>query len=353
MSFNIQNIMKKALELSRRGGRAVFPNPMVGAVIFDNNGLVVSEGYHQKYGGDHAEIDALRKINFQASRLNMAVTLEPCNHYGKTPPCSVAILNSGIKKIFIAKKEENKNACNGASFLQENGVEVIFLPEFEKEVMEINYFFFKTARTSKPWVTLKAASTLDGFIGEKRDCRTIITGDNSQKEVHKMRAIFMAIGVGANTINCDNPNLGVRLCDGENPTPVIYSKRLNLFPDQKIFEKNPIIFSDEAEKATLFKEKARVEIVSSDNFISESLHILWEKYRLNSILIEGGSSLISSFFESGEVDEFIHFVAPSIFSEGIPISSKRISDFKNNFFLSHVSKIDDSDYFAVYRKIFR
>ena len=228
--------MKRAVELSKKATVKTYPNPKVGAVIFDDEGKIVSEGWTQEYGRDHAEADALRKIGFKAPGLNMAVTLEPCNHYGKTPPCAKAILEAGIKAVFVAKKEENAKALGGLDFLIQNGVEGALVKGFAGEVEEINRFFFKGIRTNLPWITVKVAASKDGFITKKVGERCIISGFKAQTYVHKLRSEHSAIAVGANTVNIDDPMLTVRLVHGFDPQPVIFSRTFSLAPDSKIMK---------------------------------------------------------------------------------------------------------------------
>jgi len=352
--------MEKAVELSKKGGRAVFPNPMVGAIIFDDSGNIISSGYHVKNGEDHAEVVALKKIGFKAKGLNMVVTLEPCNHYGKTPPCSKAILNSGIKRIYIAAKETNKIACSGASFLEKSGVEVVYMPEFEKEVRQINKFFFKTVEASMPYVSIKVATGIDGFIALKNGVSKYLTGSLSKKYVHKMRSQYQSIAVGAKTVNSDNPSLTVRVCDGVNPRPVIFSRYLSLNPEAKILQSAPIIFTSVLPSSSAFKEFLQntpdiISIENDDDFIKNALEVLWKQFEINSIIIEGGGKLLASFLNSGQVDEIHHYVAPLAMFDGIPMfnstqkSPDQSLDQIQRFKLQSVTQIEN-DYLAVYRK---
>lgn len=300
-------MMALAVELSRKCTISTYPNPKVGAVIFNDEGTVISEGFTSCYGGDHAEIDALRKIDFNAAGLNMAVTLEPCNHFGKTPPCSQAILKAGIRKVFIAKHEENGKACNGACFLAENGVEIEFMDEFSVDVEEINRFFFKNIRTGLPWVTVKVAVSSDGFITEQKGVPTKITGEESEIYVHRLRAEHMAIAVGAKTVNSDNPLLTVRFAEGLSPRPVIFSRNLSLNLNAKVIKNSPVIItssSDTEIRDQLERSGAVVETLENGFSVCDALSSLFKKYCLNSIMVEGGASLIKSFIVEKAVDEF-------------------------------------------------
>jgi len=149
-----KKMMRHAIELSKQCNPSVYPNPKVGAVIFDDDGIIYGEGFTQEYGGPHAEVVALSNLTRSAAGLNMAVTLEPCNHYGKTPPCSLAIHKAGIKHVCIAKREENSKAEQGAEWLAQHAVVVDFMDEYSSEVVEINRFFFKNVREKRAWVTV-------------------------------------------------------------------------------------------------------------------------------------------------------------------------------------------------------
>lgn len=346
-------MVARAVELSKKCDTLTYPNPKVGAVIFDDNGKIVAEGFTACYGGDHAEIEALKKINFKGELLNMAVSLEPCNHFGKTPPCSHAILNAGIKKVFIAKKEENGSACNGTCFLEENGVEVEFLEQFSKEVEEINKFFFKNIRTSLPWVTVKVARSSDQFITAKKGEPTKITGEKSQIYVHQLRAEHMAIAVGAGTVNSDNPELTVRKVKGISPQTLIFSRNMSVNPKASLFKRVPIVITktdDKSKAALLIKEGGKVEFFDEKALIKDVLRTIYEKYKLNSILVEGGAQLIEELLFEQAVDEFQMLTSPKKLNCGIKLfSEKSFAEFSNQFILQSETFLE-KDLLQIYRK---
>ena len=324
------NMMSRAVELSKGCAVKTYPNPMVGAVIFDDNGKIISEGKTCAYGCDHAEIDALRKLDFKAEGMMMAVTLEPCNHFGKTPPCSHAILKSGIKKVFIAKKEENGKACNGSCFLTEKGVEVEFLDNFAPSVEEINRFFFKTVRFNRPWVTAKMAVSKDGYITETSGKQTLITGREAKILVHSLRASHMAVAVGANTVNIDNPLLTVREVEGDDPKPVIFSCGTQINPDAKIMKRHPVIVTEPV--------------------IEKALGRLWTEYKINSILLEGGANLIRSFIIEKMIDEFRIITSEKIFGHGVRLFDEETRTlFDAQFILKEEKKLGE-DILQIFRK---
>ncbi len=343
----VSAMMKRAVELSKLATVKTYPNPKVGAVIFDDEEKIISEGFTQEYGHDHAEADALRKIGFKAPGLNMAVTLEPCNHYGKTPPCAKAILEAGIKAVFVAKKEENAKAVGGLDFLIQNGVKGALVKGFAGDVEEINRFFFKGIRTNLPWITLKIAASKDGFITQKVGERCMISGNEAQIYVHKLRSAHSAIAVGANTVNIDDPMLTVRLVEGFDPQPVIFSRNFSLNLDSEVLKRDPIIFTS-ANKA--HEIKAKIEILPENFELKEALSILYTKYKINSVLVEGGANLVKAFMEAGLIDEFQLIESEKFFGSGLPLfeeSGKKL--FENSFDLIHSEKLGN-DTLKIYRK---
>ncbi|HOW52541.1 MAG TPA: bifunctional diaminohydroxyphosphoribosylaminopyrimidine deaminase/5-amino-6-(5-phosphoribosylamino)uracil reductase RibD [bacterium] len=319
MRERLHDLMARAAALARNGGRAVFPNPMVGAVIFDDAGTILAEGWHRCCGGDHAEIDALKKLGRPATGLSMAVTLEPCNHFGKTPPCSHALVNAGIKKVYIAALEPTDRACGGCSHLAHNGIPTEFVPGFENDLAELNRFFYTTAKKGRPWVTLKAATTIDGFIALPNGASKYISCPEALAEVHRMRAGHMAIAVGAATVNCDDPLLTVRHVAGPDPLPVIFSERLNLRADRKLLDRAPVIFTAVADADRLAPFTARGCRVETVTTIGQALRTLWEKYRINSLLVEGGATLHAAFLAGDMADELVRFIAPFHLGDGIAL----------------------------------
>jgi len=346
-------MMKKAVELSKECLRCTYPNPKVGAVIFDENGKIHAQAFTRSFGSDHAERAALKKLNFKAEGLMMAVTLEPCNHYGKTPPCSHAIAESGIKKVFIAKAEENRRACNGACFLKGRNIDTVFMDEFREEVEEINRFFFKTVRTNLPWVTAKAAISSNGYLTKKIGTPTVVTGKMSKTYTHKLRSEHMAIAVGANTVNIDDPQLNVREIEEQNPVPVIFSRNLNLNLNAKVLKNSPIVITEnnDPEKiATLKKLNAEVEILEQDFSISSALSMLWKEHNINSIMLEGGAKLIDAFLKEEMIDEFQINSSPENFSGGLKLFSKETEARFSSQFHLHDETYLEKDHLRIFRK---
>lgn len=343
-------MMKRAVELSKNATVKTYPNPKVGAVIFDDSGKVISEGWTQEYGFDHAEADALRKIGFKAPGLNMAVTLEPCNHYGKTPPCAKAIFEAGIKRVFVAKEEENKKAGGGMEFLRRSGVKALLVKGFAAEVEEINRFFFKGIRTNLPWVTAKVALSSDGFITDKIGEHCIITGLEAQKYVHELRSEHSAIAVGANTVNIDDPLLTVRLIEGFDPQPVIFSRCFSVYLNSKIMKRSPIIVTSSPNAREIKAQGIKFLLLENGFSLKEALTKLCTEYKINSILLEGGANLVKAFMNEGLIDEMQLIVSPKIFGCGLPLfdeETKKI--FENSFHLTHSEKLGE-DTLKIYRQ---
>ncbi len=313
-------MMEKAARLAASCDNSVYPNPKIGAVIFDDSGTVIAEGQTQRYGGPHAEAQALQKAGSRARGMNMAVTLEPCNHYGKTPPCSLAIIDAGIKRVFIAKQEENPVATSGAERMRQAGVAVFFLPEYAPQTEELNRFFFTNIRKKRAWVTAKIARTANGYVAAARGKRTAISSPDSNRFVHQLRADHPAIAVGAGTVQADNPQLTVRLVDCvKQPLPVIYSASLHLPETAFLYNAHPIVFTEKSENSPQWHQctskGCRLEHCASDNLF-QSLALLLENYRINALLLEGGPHLMRSFFRQNVVDECIVITAPNMPEKG-------------------------------------
>ena len=346
----VTEMLRRAVELSKKATVKTYPNPKVGAVIFDDSGKIISEGWTQEYGSDHAEADALRKIGFKAPGLNMAVTLEPCNHYGKTPPCAKAIFEAGIRRVFVAKEEENRKASGGMEFLRQNGVETFVVKGFADEVEEINRFFFKGVRSDLPWVTAKIALSSDGFITDKVGERCIITGLEAQKYVHELRSEHSAIAVGANTVNIDDPMLTVRLIEGFDPQPVIFSRNFSIDLNSRIMKRSPIIVTSSQKVHEIKAQGVKILILENGFSLKEALTQLFTEHKINSILLEGGADLVKAFLNEGLTDEMQLIVSPKIFGCGLPLfdeETKKI--FENSFHLTQTEKLGE-DTLKIYRK---
>ncbi|MCY6484885.1 bifunctional diaminohydroxyphosphoribosylaminopyrimidine deaminase/5-amino-6-(5-phosphoribosylamino)uracil reductase RibD [Clostridium aestuarii] len=315
--------MKKAIELAKKGAGYTSPNPLVGAVIVKDD-KIIAEGYHQFYGGPHAEVNALNNAVEDIDGAVMYVTLEPCSHYGKTPPCANTIAKTGIKKVVVGMKDPNPIvAGRGIKILEESGIEVIS-GVLENEVKEINEIFIKYITTKTPFCLLKTAMTLDGKIATHNGDSKWITNEKSRKYVHQIRNRVSAIMVGIGTVLQDNPKLTTRLEEKESsdPTRVIVDSRGRIPLDCNVLnvdsEAQTIVVVTELadkDKINSIKEKGADVIItpSKDNRVNLA-YLMKElgKRDIDSVLLEGGSTLNYSALKENIVDKVISFIAPKI-----------------------------------------
>ncbi len=315
--------MKKALELAENGIGYTNPNPLVGAVIV-KEGNIIGEGYHEFFGGPHAEINAFKNATEDVTGATMYVSLEPCSHYGKTPPCAEAIVHNGIKKVVIAMEDPNPEVSGrGIKLLRENNIEVI-TGVLQEESRKLNEIFIKYITTKLPFCLLKSAMTLDGKIASVTGDSKWITNNESRQYVHKLRNRMSAVMVGAGTVMKDDPFLNTRLINGDGRDPVriivdssaripVSSTVLNLKSRAKTIIATTTLAEDEKLKEL---EKKGAEIIVTP--ISETKVDL--KYLMkalgdrdiDSVLLEGGSELNYSAIKENIVDKINIFVAPKI-----------------------------------------
>lgn len=333
MSDLDSNFMRLALQEAKKGIGRTSPNPCVGAVVV-KNGAVVGRGYHKKAGTPHAEIHALQAAGRQAKGATLYVTLEPCNHTGRTPPCTEAILGFGISRVVIGMPDPNLMvAGGGAEYLSSQGV-AVFCGIMEPECRGINLPFIKYSTTGLPWVTMKAGMSLDGRIAAFPGQTTMITGSNSWRRVHTLRHGVDAILIGIGTALTDDPSLTTRLPNsgtGRDPLRVILDTDLRLPVAAKMLQQDSAaqtwIFggrdADEKRRAGLETAGAVIKTVPVAGNGSLDLNgVLTElgKARVTSLLVEGGSRVHGSFLEAGLVDQVMLFVAPKfIGDQGVPL----------------------------------
>jgi diaminohydroxyphosphoribosylaminopyrimidine deaminase/5-amino-6-(5-phosphoribosylamino)uracil reductase len=328
---NHQEYMKQALDLSERGRGQVSPNPLVGCVIVKDN-RIIGEGYHSEFGGDHAEIMALKNCTESPIGAALYVNLEPCSIYGKTPPCIKAIIENSISEVYIGVKDPNpKINGNGIFELEKAGIRVTSDILYDK-CLEKNKSFFKWVVTREPYVIAKVAQTKDGYMGYDNKTNIWITGEKSKKHTHSLRSNVDAIMIGKNTAKIDNPKLTVREVIGKNPKRIVLDTNrqlplsLNIFNDRNAdtyilcsesrFENNKTSFS----KFIGIKEK--------DGFLDPS-DILKKLGRegITSILIEGGTSVHKSFLNAKLIDE-IYLYTSNKNIEGASLKNPLILDGK-------------------------
>ncbi|MBT4290230.1 MAG: bifunctional diaminohydroxyphosphoribosylaminopyrimidine deaminase/5-amino-6-(5-phosphoribosylamino)uracil reductase RibD [Deltaproteobacteria bacterium] len=326
--------MQKALDLAARGIGFTSPNPMVGAVVVSNN-LIVGEGWHQSAGKAHAEVVAIDNAGFEARNSTLYVNLEPCNHTGRTPPCTDKIIESGLKRVVIAMRDPNPLVTgNGIEKLLNNGIEVT-VDICKEEAKKLNEYFIKYIKTTTPYTIVKCAATLDGRIASENGDSKWITGIQSRQYVHEIRHSVDAILVGIGTVEKDNPHLTTRLGNktGSDPIRIILDSRLSINEDAAVLESSLISKTIIVTGSHVNKEKkARmieqgIEFIkaplSNGNIDMAVLNVLLGQRGITSLLIEGGSKIIGSAFASNIVDKICFFYAPKIFggNSGIPIST--------------------------------
>lgn len=314
--------MQRAIELAKLGAGFVNPNPMVGAVIVKNE-KIIGEGYHKKYGDLHAERNALRDCSESPEGATMYVTLEPCCHYGKTPPCTEAIIESGITRVVIGTLDVNPVvAGKGANILMEYGIKVE-VGLLEKECKKLNRVFNKYMSTKLPYVVMKYAMTADGKIATTTGESKWITGDEARENVHRLRKNLSGIMVGVSTVILDNPSLDCRLDElSINPVRIICDSYLRTPLDSNLVKtagKIPTIIATSSENKKKVAEYEKlgctvVKIGKTENGIDlNELMVEMGKQGIDSILLEGGGTLNYSALESKIVDEIHIHMAPKIF----------------------------------------
>ncbi len=317
-----KKMMRKCLSLAKKGKGHTAQNPMVGCVITDIKGNILSEGYHKKFGENHAERNAILNSRKDLKGSTLFVNLEPCSHFGKTPPCADLIIESGIKKVICAMKDPNPLVSgNGIKKLQNAGIEVI-CGILEDEARELNKVFIKNITKNKPYILIKTAVTADSKIALQNGKSKWITDDFSRKLVHKMRFEHQAIMTGSGTILTDNPSLTSRIKGAKNPIRIIMDKKGVIPLDFNIFKNNTEkIFVITNSKNTYPDYIQKIGFESYDTLF-KTLYSL----QIYDVLIEGGCGLNSSLMDSGEADEIAIFLAPKIFGGGMP--------FVNGFFFN-------------------
>ncbi len=316
-----ERFMQAALDEAVRGCGWVNPNPMVGAVIV-KDGDIIGKGYHERYGGAHAERNALANCSKDPAGAAMYVTLEPCCHHGKTPPCTEAVLESGISTVVVGSGDPNPLvAGRGMQLLRQHGVEVIF-GMLEEKCRQLNEVFFHFITQGTPFVVLKYAMTLDGKTATATGKSKWITGETARAHVHRSRHRYSGIMVGVGTVLADDPLLTCRLPDCRNPVRIICDTHLRIPVSSKIIqtagEVTTLIAaaSSDCEKARLLRKKGAdilpVSLKNGHINLDELMSILGKR-NIDSILLEGGAALHASALESGIVRKVQVYLAPKIF----------------------------------------
>ncbi len=322
-----EEYMKQALTLARKGLGKTSPNPMVGAVIVKDN-RIISQGYHHYFGGKHAEVDALQGARGNVAGATIYVTLEPCCYYGKTPPCTDALISHKIGRVVIGILDPNPQV-NGRSveILKQRGLEVK-VGVLEEECRRLNEPHFKYITTGLPFVTLKFAQTLDGRIATATGSSQWISSEKFRRLAHKLRATHDAVIVGIETVLADDPQLTVRLVRGRNPTRIILDSRLRIPLAARVIKSRelaPVIIATtsraDANKLTSLRNLGIEVLVNNEDEaeevdLNQLLKTLGER-GISSVLVEGGAGVITSLLRQNLVDKVIIAIAPKIMGKGI------------------------------------
>ncbi len=311
-----EHFMGLALEEARHGLGRTHPNPVVGAVIV-KNGRLLSRGFHAKAGAGHAEAVALAAIGAKAQGATLYSTLEPCNHFGRTPPCAQAIIDAGLVRVVYASSDPNPLVNGkGHKALTKAGVQVdAHVLRAEADVL--NRPFFKAIRTGLPWVTLKAAITLDGKIATSTGDSKWISSEASRSLVHKVRNVVDAIVVGASTVAADDPRLTTRIPQGHDAVRVVIDPTLRTSPKAKVFRPGSILVTLRTDGAEKFSARgAQVWVMPATRGGRISMKAVCRrlvKAGFHNVLVEGGAGLYAAMLDEGLVDELMLVMAPVVF----------------------------------------
>ncbi|WP_242452800.1 bifunctional diaminohydroxyphosphoribosylaminopyrimidine deaminase/5-amino-6-(5-phosphoribosylamino)uracil reductase RibD [Prosthecochloris ethylica] len=319
-----ETYMRRCLELARLGAGYASPNPMVGSVIV-HDGQIVGEGYHERYGGPHAEVNAIASVSDESilSASTLYVNLEPCSHYGKTPPCSDLIIDKSIPRVVIGCRDpHDKVAGRGIGKLRDAGVEVL-TGVLEEESLELNAAFVKSHTEGMPLVIQKIAQTLDGRIALASGASRWITGEEARKEVHRLRSCYDAVLTSSATVIADDPQLTVRSVTGRNPLRVVLDRRLRAGAASRVFdaEAETVVYTSSCMTGTAAADRLRRSgvrvygIAGHDDVIDPAavLRHLHDELRVQSVMVESGGILATSLLTAGLVDRLVVFVAPKLF----------------------------------------
>lgn len=314
--------MRRCLELALMGRTHVSPNPMVGAVVV-HNGKIIGEGYHAQYGKAHAEVNAIDSVRDKSllPEATVYVSLEPCAHFGKTPPCASLLASIPVKRVVIGVVDSfSKVAGKGIEVLKNAGIDVT-VGVLENECRELNRNFFTLHEQRRPYIILKWAQSLDGFLDIYRPKDAPrephwITNKLSRRLVHKWRAEEPSIMIGTNTALKDNPRLDVRDWKGKNPTRIVLDRVGRLPLDLHFFDQNsPTVVFTECERASK-PNLTYIKVEEDINVLDKSLKYLYDQ-GIASLLVEGGNELLNSFIKRNLWDESRVFVGNTLFFEGV------------------------------------
>ena len=340
--------MERALELAAKGRGTTTPNPMVGAVIV-NNGRIIGEGYHIRAGEGHAEVNAFKNAVEDVTGATMYVTLEPCSHYGKTPPCADKIVEKKIGRVVVGALDPNPLvAGRGIEKIRNAGIPVITGVLAERSIA-LNEVFMKYIVTKRPFVLLKAAMSLDGKIATAEGESQWISCETSREEVHRLRHELTGIMAGIGTVLADDPMLNCRIPGGKQPVRIIVDSHLSIPEESKLVcsaKEFPLVVaavenSDAAKKERLAEQGVKVIEVSADDAGHVDLNILMDclgEMKIDSILLEGGGRLAEGALKAGIVDKVQFYIAPMLIggeSAKTPVEGRGIAALSEAWHISN------------------
>jgi len=308
--------MQRAMELAARGRGSVSPNPMVGCVVVHEN-RILGEGWHERYGQPHAEVNAIQSVRDRhlLTECTVYVTLEPCAHYGKTPPCADMLVRAGVKRVVISNIDPNPLvAGKGIDKLKAAGIDVSVGP-LQREGLDLNRRFFTMIQKQRPHIILKWAQTADGFMARENYDSKWISNAYSRQLTHKWRTEEDAFLVGTNTARRDNPQLTARDWSGRNPVRIVLDRNLVLPGDLNLFDDSAptIRYNQRVDEVRAGETCVKIE---DENFINGVLKDLYQR-KIQSLVVEGGPTTLNRFISAGLWDEGRVFVAPVYFEKGI------------------------------------
>jgi diaminohydroxyphosphoribosylaminopyrimidine deaminase/5-amino-6-(5-phosphoribosylamino)uracil reductase len=357
LKYNQQNkldihYMKRALRLAKKGEGKVSPNPLVGAVIVKNN-HIIGEGYHQKYGEAHAEINAINSAGQSVKGATLYCNLEPCCHTHKqTPPCVDRIIKEGIKRVVVAGIDPNpKVKGKGFALMKQAGIDIT-KDILAQENQELNKFYIKYIIRQLPYITLKIAQTIDGYISDQKNQQLWLTGERATRLVHRWRSAYDSVLIGANTLRVDNPLLTVRYGKRRHPVRIVLTGSADIDHELKIFyqkksHKTWIITTTKNHPGLLkISEDKGCELIELPADSDQRIPLLsvlkyLAKQKITSVLVEGGQQIFSQFIHSGLWDELKIFIAPKILGTGIKAFTPEAEQKASSFHLYDTTKIGE------------
>ena len=359
-----EKYIQRTFELARRGVGKVNPNPLVGAVIVKND-RVIAQGYHHYFGGNHAEVDALNNATESVEGSTVYVNLEPCAHYGKTPPCAERLVEAKVNRVVLSMRDPNpETSGKGIEILKKGGVEVLE-GVLQKEAEDLNRVFIKYVSTGLPFVAMKTAMTLDGKIATRVGDSKWVTGEKARSLVHELRDEYAGIMVGVNTVIADDPSLTTRK-EGEkrNPVRIVVDSSGRTPTDVYVVNskeqaRTVLAFTEKTspEKREIFNKEGIDTVVLPQKQGMVDLQVLMEelgKMNIDGVLLEGGSTLNFSMIEAGLVDEVFAFIAPKIVggeNSKTPVAGKGVDLMKDAIELTDVKTMAIENDFMIRGKV--